>query len=64
MQYIDIHGLTETKLDIVFPTVHILVNGYSQSCRPKRDKSDGEVMISTLEDIPNKHVFHIERSIC
>ena len=64
MQFIDIHALTEIKLDITFPTVHILVNGNSQPCRPNRNKNDGEVKIYTREDILDKHVFPIGRSIC
>ena len=57
MQFIDIHGLTETRLDIIFPMMHILANEYLEPRRANRNKNDGKVIIYTCEDIPSKLVF-------
>lgn len=57
MKFIDIHGLTETRLDIIFPTMHILENEYLEPRRPNRNKNDGKVIIYTREDIHSKLAF-------
>lgn len=57
MKFIDIHGLTETRLDIIFPTMHILANEYLEPRRPDRNKNDGKVIIYTRQDIHSKLTF-------
>lgn len=61
MQYIDIHSLTEAKLDDIFRIVQFLVNSNSEPYRHNRKKT--QVMIYIREDISSKlsdkHVFFI-----
>ena len=52
MQYIDIHSLTEAKLDDIFRTVQFLVNSNSEPYRPNRKET--HVMIYLREDISSK----------
>ena len=51
---IDILILTETHLDVSFPTEQFLINGFGIPYRQDRNKNGGGIMIYVREDIPSK----------
>ena len=54
MQYIDILILTEIKLDDTFPTVQLLLSGFSKPCRLGRNRNRENVLIYICENIQSK----------
>ena len=59
--HLDIIVITETKLDISFPTSQFLLEGYCEPYRKDRTGEGGGILIYVREDIPskplNKHHF-------
>lgn len=54
MQYTDILILTEIKLDDTFPTVQLLLSGFSKPCKLGRNRSRENVLIYICENIQSK----------
>ena len=51
---VDIHVITETKLNSTFPTSQILIEGYDEPYRFDRNRNGVDVLIYVREDIPSK----------
>ena len=51
---VDIHVITETKLNSTFPTSQILIEGYNEPYRFDRNRNGVDVLIYVREDIPSK----------
>ena len=51
---IDMFVLTETKLDVSFPTAQFCIEGFSTPYRLDRDRNGGGILIYVREDIPSR----------
>ena len=51
---IDIFVLTETKLDVSFPTTQFCIEGFSTPYGLDRDRNGGGILIYIREDIPSR----------
>ena len=51
---VDIHVITETKLNSTFPTSQILIEGYNEPYRFDRNRNGVDVLIYVRKDIPSK----------
>ena len=51
---VDIHVITETKLNSTFPTSQFLIESYNEPYRFDRNRNGVDVLIYVREDIPSK----------
>ena len=51
---IDILMISETKLDVSFPTSQFYINGYTSPYRLDRNDKGGGILVYVREDIPSK----------
>ena len=51
---IDILMISETKLDVSFPTSQFYINGYTSRYRLDRNDKGGGILVYVREDIPSK----------
>ena len=59
---IDILTISETKLDVSFPTIQFYLNGYTSPYWLDRNGKGGDILVYVREDIPPKLISHFPRN--